>query len=190
MRCLASFALAAVGVILAACGGERRAKAGSGTAVQSAVVSFLFLEREHARSIELWADTTRAGPVFSVLGIRPSVLASLRVPAHGRHAASHHLRHDGDNLSRQSRRMGSVLPSLSGVEWTGGSLTGHVRRRLAGHRDCRTIVWRTLRRCLAARRRARRRRHVADTNDRIPADQVSVGRNDGARRAFVACSNA
>ena len=81
MRCLASFALAAAVAVSAACGGERRAKAKGGTAVQSAVVSFLFLEREHARSIELWADSTRAGPVLSVLGIRPSVLASLRVPA-------------------------------------------------------------------------------------------------------------
>ena len=81
MRCLASVALAAVGAVSAACGGERRAKAESGTAVQSAVVSLLFLEREQARSIELWADTTRAGPVFTSLGIRPSVPDSLRVPA-------------------------------------------------------------------------------------------------------------
>ncbi len=80
MRCLASFALAAVVAVSAACGGERRAKAKGGTAVQSAVVSFLFLEREHARSIELWADSTRAGPVLSVLGIRSSVPDSLPVP--------------------------------------------------------------------------------------------------------------
>jgi hypothetical protein len=83
MRVLATFAIAAftaVTAVTAACGGERFAKTGSGTAVQSAVVSLLFLVREHARSIELWSDTTRAGPVFSVLGISPSVPDSLPVP--------------------------------------------------------------------------------------------------------------
>jgi hypothetical protein len=81
MRCLATFALVAAVAVTAACGGERRARALSGTAVQSAVVSLLFLEREHAKSIELWADSTHAGPVFSVLGVSPSVPDSLHVSA-------------------------------------------------------------------------------------------------------------
>jgi hypothetical protein len=80
VRFLTSFALVGATMVTAACDDERRARAESGTAVQSAVVSLLFLEREHARSIELWADSTHAGPVFSVLGVGPSVPDALRVP--------------------------------------------------------------------------------------------------------------
>jgi hypothetical protein len=63
-------------------GGMRRRAASEGRKRDGRAVSgrLVFVSRARTRA-QLWADTTRAGPVFSVLGIRPSVLASLRVPA-------------------------------------------------------------------------------------------------------------
>jgi hypothetical protein len=56
-----------------ACDARRDVQAADKAAVQASAVSRLFLEREHARSIELWADTSRAGPIFTALGVTPAV---------------------------------------------------------------------------------------------------------------------